>query len=509
MEQGKVYLVGAGPGDEGYITSRGLELISRADVVVYDYLASGELLSHCRPDARLIYVGKQAHDHTMSQERISQLLVDEAQANKCVVRLKGGDPFMFGRGGEECLELARNHVPFEVVPGVTAAAAAGACAAIPLTDRRFASAVAFVTGHECRKDHSSLDWSLLARWKGTLVFYMGVANLPEIVEKLQRNGCDAAAKPAAIVQWAGTPQQRVIVDKLANLPQAAKREGISAPALIIVGEVVSLREHIEWFERRPLFGRRIVVTRARAQASRLVSMLRELGAEAIELPAIRIVPACDDPGLVDAIEHIWSFGWVVFTSVNAADAFLTALFTAGRDSRSMSGAKIAAIGPATAERLFNAGLRADVMPDEHTSTGLVAAMASLGELDGASVLCPRSNIAGTDLADGLSAKGAKVTQAIAYRTLREEAHDVRIAELLAEGKVDWLTFTSSSTATNLLCAVGAADVVASGAKIASIGPVTSATLQKQGLNVDAQAQRNTIDGLVRAIVDFEADQVGN
>lgn len=508
MKRPFVYLVGAGPGDARYITVRGLELLGRADVVVYDYLASPSLLDCAPAAARRICAGKRSGGHSMPQEQINRLIVDEALAGNCVVRLKGGDPFIFGRGAEECEALEAKGVPFEVVPGITAGIGAGACAGIPLTDRRFSSAVAFITGHEAdEKEGSSIDWELLGRWKGTLVFYMGVGNVEPIMANLLRHGLDAQT-PAAAVQWAATARQQVIQATVEELAEKLRQSNMGPPAVLIVGEVVKLRGGLEWFQRRPMFGKRIVVTRARAQASKLVSALEELGAQTIEVPTIRIEPLADNQPLVDAVSHIGVFNWIVFTSANAVDPFMQALLAGGGDARSIGKARIAAIGPATADALLARSLRADVTPDEHTTPGLVAAMASVEDLAGRSVLCPRSDIAPNDLVDLLTARDAKVTNVHAYRTVRESNPQARICDLLSARQVDWLTFTSSSTVVNLMQDVSAQAVQASGVKIASIGPATSAAVQQHGLHVTAQASECTIDGLVDAIVRHEAQYHG-
>jgi uroporphyrinogen III methyltransferase / synthase len=502
MSQGKVYLVGAGPGDPGLLTLRGREVLGRAQVVVYDALISTRLLDYAPPSAERVYVGKQAGCHTLPQADISQLLVDLAKAGKVVVRLKGGDPMVFGRGGEEALALVEAGLAFEIVPGVTAAIASAAYAGIPVTHRGLASGVAFITGHEAEdKPDSGLDWEALGRWKGTLVFYMGVANLPVIAENLIAHDVSADT-PAAVIQWGSTPRQRVVTATLGTLPSKAAEAGLAPPALILVGEVVRLRDRLKWFEQRPLFGQRIVVTRSRAQASELVAQLEELGAEAIEAPAIRIEPPADPRPLREAVKNLAAFDWIVVTSTNGADALFDTMAAENLDARALAGRRVAAIGPATAEKLLGFGIRADLVPETFTGAAVAEAMVRAGNLGGKSVLLPRADIAPKELVDALAARGAKVTEVTAYRTVIDFAnHDV-VSERLARNEIDWVTFTSSSTVRNFLGAISPDRVKAARVRVASIGPTTSATLREAGLEPTVEAASYTIPGLVDAIVKF-------
>ena len=503
MSRGKVYLVGAGPGDPGLLTLRGREVLALAEVVVYDALVSPRLLDFAPSSAERIYAGKRAAAHTLPQDDITRTLVERALAGRTVVRLKGGDPFVFGRGGEEALALADAGVEFEVVPGVTAAIAGAAYAGIPVTHREMASAVGFVTGHEADdKPGSALDWESLARWKGTLVFYMGVSNLPAIAENLIAHGLPAGT-PAAVIHWGTTPRQKVVTATLAALPGAAAAAGLKAPAVILVGEVARLRERLNWYERRPLFGRRIVVTRARTQASELAARLEALGAETIEAPAIRIEPPADPGPLREAACHAADFDWIVFTSVNGVDAFFDALAAAGLDARALAGRQLAAIGPATAERLARHGVRADLQPEAFTGAAVAEALAARGNLAGVRILLPRADIAPKELADTLAARGAAVREVVAYRTAPDVSCGETVAARLAADEIDWLTFTSSSTVKNFLDAVRAEAVRRSRARIASIGPTTSATLHNFRLGPHVEADPHTIPGLVAAIVRFE------
>jgi uroporphyrinogen III methyltransferase/synthase len=503
MSAGRVYLVGAGPGDPGLLTLRGRQLLGRADVVVYDYLAGESLLAYAPPQAQRLYVGKQAADHTMPQDQINALLIRLAKEGQCVVRLKGGDPYVFGRGGEEALALVEAGIAFEVVPGITSGIAGPAYAGIPVTHRSLAGNFGVVTGHETPdKEGSDLDYEALARWRGTLAFYMGVKNLPAICDGLISGGLDPDT-PAAVIQWGTTSRQRVVAGTVADLPRRAEEARIQPPAIILVGKVVSLRQKLNWFEGRPLFGRRIVVTRSRRQGSDLAESLADLGAEVIELPTIRIVPPEDSSPLRKAAADIGNFDWIVFTSVNAVDAFFEALHKTGQDSRALAGTKVCSIGPATSERLRDFGLRADAQPPRYTTDGIGDAIAAQAALAGARVLYPRSDIAAPKLAEDLSARGAKVTDVIAYRTVPEEHDAEHAAGLFEEGNVHWVTFTSSSTVANFLCLVPRARLAVSGARLASIGPATSRTLRQAGLTPAAEAQVHTIPGLVAAILEQE------
>jgi len=500
MSNGCVYLVGAGPGDPGLLTVRGRDVLAQADVVVYDALLSPRLLEHAPAEAERIYVGKRADRHTLPQDQINALLVERARAGRTVVRLKGGDPFVFGRGGEEALALADAGINFEVVPGVTAGVAALAYAGIPATHREGASALGLVTGHEAaEKDKSSLDWHALARWPGTLVFYMGVKNLPAICRSLIDAGA-APDMPAAAVRWGTTSHQRTVAGTLATLPDLATDVNLAPPAIIAVGGVVALRDRLTWFEHRPLLGKRIIITRARAQASALAERLEALGAETIEAPAIRIEPPEDTAPLATAARDAGRFDWIVFTSVNGVDAFFGALAGAGLDARTLAGVRVATIGPATTARLAAYGLRTDLEPPAFTGAAVAEALAQAADLQGASVLLPRADIAPPDLADTLAQQGATVTEVTAYRTVPDVSSAQAAAEYFARREVDWVTFTSSSTVRYFLEAVGAAALTSSGAKIASIGPTTSTTLGEAGLEPTVEADPHTIPGLVSAIL---------
>ncbi|MDK1032102.1 MAG: uroporphyrinogen-III C-methyltransferase, partial [Planctomycetia bacterium] len=483
MTKGCVYLVGAGPGDPGLITVRGREVLSKADVVVYDHLVSPRLLDYAPAGAERVYVGKQASAHTLSQEQINQLLVERARGGDAVVRLKGGDPFVFGRGGEEALALVDAGLSFEVVPGVTAGIAAAAYAGIPVTHRLLASNIGLITGHEAPdKCESALDWQALANWKGTLGFYMGVASLPRICRELIDHGLDPDT-PAALIRWGTTPRQEVLTGTVADVPALAEEADFKPPAIIIIGQVVALREKLTWYERRPLFAQRIVVTRARSQASRLSRRLEQLGAEVIEVPTIRIEPPEDAHDLKQAIDDRASFEWIIFTSVNGVDAFWGALAERGLDSRALASNKICAIGPATAERLGHFGIRPDAQPPRFTGAAVVETLASLQDLSGVGILCPRADIAPSDLPEALAALGARVRNVVAYRTVPESSDAAAVAEMFARDEIDWLTFTSSSTVKNFFSVVSPDQLrswPAGKVRIASIGPSTSAAVRDAG-----------------------------
>ncbi|MDP6107066.1 MAG: uroporphyrinogen-III C-methyltransferase [Candidatus Brocadiia bacterium] len=500
MSHGRVYLVGAGPGDPGLLTLRGQDLLSRADVVVYDNLVSPRILDHAPADAERIYVGKRASAHTLRQDEINQLLVERASAGADVVRLKGGDPFVFGRGGEEALALAEVGIEFEVVPGVTAAVAGAAYAGIPVTHRALASSLGLVTGHEAAdKDDSTLDWQALARWEGTLVFYMGVGNLGPICKRLRAEGLDPQT-PAVVIRWGTTPRQQVITAVLDTLPERAQEAGLKPPALIVIGKVVTLREKLMWFERRPLFGRRIIVTRARLQAGRLSRRLEALGAEVVELPTIRIEPPDDPAPLRQSVRELDAFQWIVFTSVNGVDAFFGELSEAALDSRALGSCKVCAIGPATAARLSDYGIRADAQPQRYTSAAVVDMLASVADLDGARILCPRADIAPREMPEALSACGALVREVTAYRTCCEILDCEQVSELFESGTIDWITSTSSSTVRRFFSAVDADLIRRSSARMASIGPATSQALRGLGFPPDLEADEHTIAGLVETVV---------
>jgi uroporphyrinogen III methyltransferase / synthase len=491
---GTVYLVGAGPGDPGLLTARALELIAAADSILYDRLIPEQALAGARDDAELRYVGKEPGADSVAQDRIEQELTERARRGQIVVRLKGGDPFVFGRGGEEAEALRAAGVPFEVVPGVTSGVAAPAYAGIPVTHRDDASAVAFVTGHEDpAKDEDALDWEALARFPGTLVLYMGVKNLPLIAERLRAAGRDPN-EPAAAVERGTQPGQRAVVATLATLADAVAEQGIRAPSILVFGAVAARREDLAWLERRPLYGSRIVVTRAREQASRLAGTLRSLGAEVIELPAIRIEPRIETPEVRAAIASIGSYALVCLTSPNGVRLLFEAMAAHGLDARALANATVAAIGPGTAAELAERGVIADIVPERYVAESLAEALEKV-DVAGRPVLIARAAEAREVLPRALAERGAQVDVVALYETVREDA-DPEAVE--AARTADYVTFTSSSTVRNLLEAVG--DRFPAGARVVSIGPVTSETAREAGLEVDVEAERHDPAGLVEALV---------
>ncbi len=497
-----IYLVGSGPGDPGLFTLKGVRCMEEADAVVYDRLAPEALLGYARPEAEKIYVGKKPGNPTMSQEGINALLVEKGRAGMTVVRLKGGDPYIFGRGGEEALALNRAALPFEVVPGVTSGVAAPAYAGIPVTHRNVSTSVAFVTGHEDpTKGRPDVDWERLANGADTLVLYMGLGRLEEISKGLIAAGRSQETL-VACVQWGTVPEQRTVTGTLQDIATRVAEAGLKPPAIIVVGDVVALRENgLDWYERRPLFRRRVVVTRARAQAGELSAELERLGAEVHEFPTIEISPPEDFGPLDAAIRDLDSFGLIVFTSVNGVEAFLERLRHHGLDLRALPrDAKVAAIGPVTAERIERAGLRVDVVPEEYRAEALIEALNS-STLAGERVLIPRAKVAREVLPDGLREAGAEVVVPPAYESvpLSEGKEDVSLR--LQSGEIDCVTFTASSTVENFVGAFGAEEAarLLDDTRVVCIGPITADTARAHGLRVDAEAKEYTISGLVEAV----------
>jgi uroporphyrinogen III methyltransferase / synthase len=494
---GTVYLVGAGPGDPGLMTRRSLELIAAADAVLYDRLIPPGALDGARGDAELIYVGKEPGGHSMAQEEINSRLVELGRELRSVVRLKGGDPFVFGRGGEEAHALKDAGVPFEVVPGVTAGVAAPAYAGIPVTHRDAASAVAFVTGHEDpEKPDTALDWSALASFPGTLVLYMGVGRLEQIAQRLMESG-RSADEPTAVIERGTLPGQCTVTSTLGEIAQAVTDAGIRPPAITLVGPVAKLREPLQWLERRPLFGRSVVVTRARAQASALAARLALLGAEVVETPAIRIEALPVTGELRAAAEAIREYALVCLTSPNGAALLMDALAELGGDARALARATVAAIGPGTAAELQHRGIRADVVPERSVAEALVEALADI-PLEGWRVLVARATEAREVLPDALRERGARVDVVSLYETVAEPLTD---AQREASARADYVTFTSSSTVRNYIESGGS---VGDDARVVSIGPVTSATARELGLPVHVEATSHDIDGLVSALLEDAA-----
>ncbi len=496
---GIAYLVGAGPGDPGLITVRGRELIQSADTIVYDYLADKQLLNLASDDAELIYVGKQAGKHTMPQDDINELLVKLVTQGKCVVRLKGGDPFIFGRGGEEALALAQNNLPFEIVPGVTAGAAVPAYAGIPVTHRGMATNLTFITGHEDpTKDESQINWNALANIGGTLVFYMGVKNLPNITKQLIDNGLTIDT-PAAIIANGTKPNQVSVTGTLNDIAHIAKKANIAPPAIIVIGQVASLKQQLKWYENKPLLGKKIAITRARAQASSLAENLISLGAEVIEFPTIKIEPPINTEPLEVAIVDIHNYDWIVFTSINGVDAFFETLYELGLDIRRISSQQFCAIGPATADRLKDHGIIADLVPEKFIAESIADAFLAKGGLKDKNVLLPRADIARPTLVELLEAMDACVTNIQAYRTVPDTGNKDLLIDLLQSDSLDWITFSSSSTVKNFFDVIAPELLKGKKVQIASIGPITSKTIKEYGINQFAEANEYTLDGVIDII----------
>jgi uroporphyrinogen III methyltransferase/synthase len=503
MKRGNVYLVGAGPGDPGLLTVKGMGCLSKADVVVYDHLLDEKLLESASSTAERIYAGKSSSSHAMEQSEINRLLVEKAGEGKTVVRLKGGDPFVFGRGGEEAEALNEAGIPFEIVPGVSSSVAVPAYAGIPVTHRGLASSFAVVTGHEDpTKADSSINWPKLASATDTLVFLMGMQNLSEIAARLVRHG-RSAGTPVAVIKEGTRPEQTTAVGTLGDIAGKVKALNLSNPAVIVVGDVVSLRGRLRWFDNRPLFGKRVLVTRARHQASSLSRLLVERGAQPVELPVIEIERVSDNTELDRALLDLPHFRWVIFTSVNGVDAFFGRLTTLGRDSRALTGLRVMSIGPATAAALKARGIVADYCPQVYTGAGIIRALEGMG-VAGDSFLLPRADIADTELAEGITRLGGQVHEVPVYQT-SPGSNKVRVRETLDSGKIDVITFASSSTVSNLMKSLDGGVAALDGARIACIGPKTAETARKAGLNVDIMAAEHTIPGLVEAIEQYYRD----
>jgi uroporphyrinogen III methyltransferase/synthase len=499
---GTVYLVGAGPGDPKLLTIRGKECLEQADVVLYDYLANPALLAHASDQAERLYVGRRGRGTYPVQEEINQLLIARARAGKTVVRLKGGDPFVFGRGGEEAEALASAGIEFEVVPGVTAAIAAPAYAGIPVTHRTLASTVTFVTGHEDPdKPSTGVDWPRLATSHGTLVFLMGMKNLPSIVANLTAEGRPSGT-PAAIIRWGTRAAQQTVVGTLADIVDKAKAANLEPPTVIVVGDVVGLRPQLNWFEQRPLFGKRILMTRAKEQAGELAVRLASYGAEPVEAPTIRIVAPVDWGPVDQAIRALDTYRWVIFTSVNGVTKFMTRLETHGVDSRCLAGKRICCIGPRTAQELETFGVRADVVPTNYQAEGVLATLRTQ-DIAGARILIPRAEVARELLPEELRARGAYVDVVSVYRTIIPDVDAAGWIQQLIDRQIHAVTFTSSSTVRNFVEMLGGreqARPLVHSVALACIGPITAKTAEEYGLTVSVMPGENTIPALVDAIV---------
>jgi uroporphyrinogen III methyltransferase/synthase len=506
---GTVYLVGAGPGDPGLLTARGVELLGRADVVVYDALVNPDLLRLAPKTAETIFAGKRSRAHAIPQAELNQLLVTKARAGKCVVRLKGGDPYIFGRGGEEAEELADAHIPFEVVPGISSIVAAPSYAGIPLTHRAHCSSFTVITGHEDpEKEELSLDYAQLARAPGTKVILMGVERIGVIAEALIAQGMKAQS-PVAMVRWGTTGRQQSITGTLATIAQLVAKADFKAPAVAVIGEVVRLREKLNWFEHRPLFGRRVVVTRTREQASQLTHRLQELGADVLEIPTIRLQRPDDVQPLIEALQGMGEYDWLVFTSPNGVTSFFDYFSKAYDDIRALGHLRIAAVGPATAAKIKELHLRVDVMPPEYVAKKVAHAMQEFESLENLRILIARAQVANPDLPKTLEKMGAIVDEVPVYKTVPETEDDAGMAARLEEEGADWITFTSSSTVENFHARIPLPALLQKHPRIrlASIGPETSNALQTLGLTPHLEASPHTIEGLVKGLVGQVASPV--
>ncbi len=500
MSNGIVYLVGAGPGDPSLITLRGVECLKKAEVVVYDYLANEQLLNHAPESAERVYAGKIGGRHNQGQDEINNLLVEKGREGKIVVRLKGGDPFVFGRGGEECEALRAAGISFEVVPGVTAAVGASAYAGIPLTHRDITASVAFVTGQEGKeKNESNIDWDRLSLGGGTVVFYMGVTTLRRNMQRMVEHGRPSDT-PVALVRWATTPCQQVLVGTLADIADRAEECGFKPPAVTIVGEVVALREKLQWFDTRPLCGKKIIVTRAAEQAGEFSAKLAALGATILECPTIRLMEPESWQLLDLAIRELAGYDWLVLTSGNAVRYFFQRMETLGVDSRALAGCRICAVGPKTADEIRFFGIKPDLVPVDYKAEGVIDEFSRL-DMHNTRVLFPRADKARDLIPHELKRMGAHVDSPVAYRNIFPERLSPETLFALEKRSVDCITFTSSSTVQNLAAMMGEELMLdmLKGVVVASIGQITSKSCRDLGLKVDVEPDMHTLDALASAL----------
>lgn len=494
---GVCYLVGAGPGDIGLVTLRAKECIEEADVIIYDYLSNPEMLRWAKPEAELIYAGKKAKDHTLTQEQINALLVEKAREGKVVTRLKGGDPMVFGRGGEEAQDLTAAGVPFELVPGISSTIAGPAYAGIPVTHRVCNSQLTIFTGHEDpEKEESVIDYGAIGKAPGTKVMLMGVQRLGKITEAMLAAGVPKE-EPVALIRWATTGRQRTLTGTVGDIAEKVAAAGFKAPAVAVFGEVVRYHETLNWFENRPLFGKRIVVTRTRKQAGSLSRRLRLLGADVYELPTIRIEPPKDLLGFGRLVQDVHTYDWLIFTSPNGVEAFFDVFFKIYKDARSIGGVRIAAIGPGTAQKIKDFHFAVDLLPTDFVAEGLVEAFRKEGTIENQTLLWVKAETTREIIGEELAKMGAIVDEAVAYRTVKETEDVSGARARFEEEGADLITFTSSSTVD---CFMELGLAMPADLKVASIGPITSETVEKHGLKVDIPAERHDIPGLVAAIV---------
>lgn len=498
--KGMVYLVGSGPGDPGLLTVKGKECLEKAEVVIYDRLVNPALLNYANKNAELIYVGKSPDKHTLTQDEINFLLVEKAQTGKIVVRLKGGDPFVFGRGGEEAETLVSSNISFEIVPGITSAIAVPAYAGIPVTHRDFTSTIGIITGNEDPdKEETKIDWSKLTGF-GTLIFLMGMANLPKIIDKLLIHG-QPPETPIALIRWGTRSEQETITGNLTDILEKVNQTNFKNPAIIIMGEVVNLREKLNWFENKPLFGKSVLVTRARAQQSALAEQLEDLGAKVIEVPMIAIESPPEWEQVDRALTKLDIYQWIIFTSVNGVNQFINRLLATGRDIRSLKGPKIAAIGSKTSEALEKLALKVRYMPERYVAESFIEECVGLIK-PGEKILLPRGDLARKMIPKALREMGCFVDEIIVYRTVKEQKSNQKLIKTLRNKEIDLITFTSSSTVQNFMELIpsGEKAELLEGVIIASIGPVTTKTAEELGLTVTITAETYTVDGLVEAVL---------
>jgi uroporphyrinogen III methyltransferase/synthase len=516
VKTGKVYIVGAGPGDISLLTVKGLKCLQKAQVVVYDFHLNAQVLNYIRHDAEFIYAGKRGGQHTMTQDEINRTLVEKAKEGKVICRLKGGDPFVFGRGGEEAEELAKEGIEFEVVPGVSSAIAAPAYAGIPLTHRLYSSSLAIVPGYEdITKQESSIDWAKLATGVGTIVFLMTVKNISLVCKRLIENG-RSPETPVAVVRWGTRADQTTLVGNLGNIASLVKDNDIKPPAVMVVGDVVKLRETLQWYEKKPLFGQRILITR---EHSADFEKLEEMGAEIIEFHTIRIVPPDNWTEMDNAIKKIESYNWLVLTSANGVKFFFQRLFEKDRDIRDLKGIRICAVGAKTAEAINKYGIKVDLVPGEFNAEGLISAIAQkckstekqtsslphfrASALKGVRFLLPRAEVAREILPDKIRELGGEIDVVTAYRAVKPEIHGKRIKRFLKEGRITIATFTSAATFNNFMEIAGEdADSLLKDVAIAVIGPVTARAIEKAGLKVSMMPEEATIEAMVREIIQW-------
>lgn len=499
--KGKVYLIGAGPGDFKLITLKGQDAIKAADVIVYDRLASPKLLDFKKDYCELIYVGKESSNHTKTQDEINDIICQKALEGKVVTRLKGGDPYVFGRGGEEGQYLIERGVDVEVVPGITSAIGGLAYAGIPITHRDYASSFHVITGH-LKEKNSELEWDVLAKLKGTLVFLMGMSELKNITSRLIENGM-ASTTPVGVINWATTERQKVAVGTLVDIYEISRREGLTSPSLIVVGNVVKLREDLNFFEKKPLHGKKILVTRARSQSSKVVEKIYELGGTPVEFPVIKIKDLSQDPSIIEEIKKVKEYNYFIFTSQNGVKLFFDRMFSLGLDTRALGGAKIVAIGRVTAKELEKYHLHADIIPEDYIAEGIYEELKDILTSED-KILLPRAKESRDFLVEELG-KLAQIKEIKIYETIIGEGlEDVEcVKTLLNKKEIDYITFTSSSTVKNLVKILGAAEILKNH-KLISIGPITSNTIKDFGLEVYGEAEKYDIDGVLKVILDEEA-----